>query len=91
MPASENVSEQKLQQYSSSISELDDALRCLGAVMSLVSLPSACLLTALLFLDVKDALRFWRACRRFNMLLKLSQNDYWLLRLRKDFGLQVQV
>lgn len=59
--------------------------------MSLVNLPNACLLTALLFLDVKDALRFRRACRRFNMLLKLSQNDYWLLRLRKDFCLQVQV
>ena len=59
--------------------------------MSLVKLPNACLLTALLFLDIKDALHFRRACRRFNMLLKLSQNDYWLPRLHKDFGLQLQV
>ena len=56
---------------------------------ALGEIPDACILTALLFLDVQDALRFRRACRRFNLLLK--QNDYWLPRLCKDFGLQLQV
>ena len=57
----------------------------------LATLPDACVITALLFLDVQDALRFWRTCRRMNLLLKHSQNDFWLPRLRRDFGLQLQV
>ena len=60
-----------------------------SSVGSLTEIPDACILTALLFLDVQDALRFRRACRRFNLLLK--QNDYWLPRLCRDFGLQLQV
>ena len=56
---------------------------------ALAKIPDACILTALLFLDVHDALRFRRACRRFNLLLR--QNEYWLPRLCIDFGLQLQV
>ena len=59
--------------------------------MSLVQLPDACILTALLFLDVPDALPFRRVSRRMNLLLRESHNDFWLLRLSKDFGLQIQV
>ena len=58
---------------------------------TLVELPDACILTALLCLDVQDALRFRRACRRLNLLLEQSQNEFWLQRLRRDFGLQLQV
>lgn len=57
----------------------------------LAKLPDACIITVLLFLDVRDALRFRRACRRTNLLLEQSQNDFWLPRLRRDFGLQLQV
>ena len=57
----------------------------------LTNLPDACILTALLFLDVRDALRFRRTCRRMDPLLEQSQNDYWLLLLRRDFGLHLQV
>lgn len=57
----------------------------------LANVPDACILTVLLFLDVRDALRFQQTCRRVNLLLKQSQNDYWLLRLRRDFGLHLQV
>ena len=59
--------------------------------MSLADLPDACILTALLFLDVRDAQRFRQTCRRMNQLLEQSQNHYWLPRLRRDFGLQLQV
>ena len=59
--------------------------------VSLADLPDACILTALLFLDVQDALRFRRTCRRMNLLLTQSQNDFWLPRLGRDFGLQLQV
>ena len=63
----------------------------LRTAASLTVLPDACILTALLYLDVQDALRFRRLCHRFNLLLEQSQNDYWLPRMRKDFGLQLQV
>ena len=59
--------------------------------MSLVQLPDACILTALLFVDVQDALRFRRVSRRMSLLLENSHNDFWLQRLRRDFGLHVQV
>ena len=58
----------------------------------LFDLPDACIVTALLFLDVKDALRFRRTCRRhLNLLLERSQNEYWRPCLRRDFGLKLQV
>ena len=63
----------------------------LTTAMSLSVLPDACIISALLCLDVQDALRFRRLCRRMNLLLEQSQNDYWLPRLRRDFGLQLQV
>ena len=59
--------------------------------VTLVKLPDACILTALLFLDVRDALRFRRVSRRMNLLLEQSHDDFWLQRLCKDFGLQFQV
>ena len=43
---------------------------------SLAGLPDACVLTALLFLRIQDALPFRRACRRMNLLLERSQNEY---------------
>ena len=58
---------------------------------SLAGLPDECILTALLCLDVQDALRFRRTCRRLNLLLEHSQNEFWLQRLHSDFGLQLQV
>ena len=62
-----------------------------GPAVSLASIPDSCILTALLFLDVRDALRLRQTCPRMNLLLKQSQNDYWLLLLRRDFGLHLQV
>ena len=62
-----------------------------GPAMLLTNLPDACILTALLFLDVRDALRFRQTCRRMNLLLKQSLNNYWLPLLRRDFGLHLQV
>ena len=62
-----------------------------GPATLLTNLPDACILTALLFLDVRDALRFRRTCRRMDLLLKQSQNDFWLPLLRRDFGLHLQV
>ena len=59
--------------------------------MSLADLPDACILTALLFLDVRDALRTRQTCRRMHLLLEQSQNHFWLPRLRMDFGLRLQV
>ena len=59
--------------------------------ISLADLPDACIITALLFLNARDALRCRRACRRLNLLLEQSQNHYWLPRLHRDFGLWVQV
>ena len=57
----------------------------------LFDLPDACIVTALLFLDVKDALRFRRACRHLNLVLERSQNEYWRPCLCRDFDLQLQV
>ena len=71
--------------------ERDSAMENIAPAVSLTILPDACILTAVLFLDVQDGLRLRRACRRLNLLLEQSQNDYWLPRLRRDFGLQVQV
>ena len=62
-----------------------------SSVVTLVKLLDACILRSLLFLDVQDALRFRRTCRRLNVLLEHSQNAFWLLRLRRDVGLQLQV
>ena len=59
--------------------------------MLLGDLPDACILSALLCLDVQDALRFRLSCRRINLLLEQSQNDYWLPRLHRDFGLRLKV
>ena len=62
-----------------------------GSAVSLAGLPDECLLAALLSLDVQDALRFRQTCRRMNLLLEQSQDHYWLPRLQKDFGLQLEV
>ena len=62
-----------------------------GPATLLTNLPDACIITVLLGLDVRGALLFRRTCRRMDLLLKQSQNDYWLLRLRRDFGLHLQV
>ena len=59
--------------------------------MKLAKLPDACILTMLLSLNVRDVLHFRRVCRRMNLLVEQSQNNFWLPRLRRDFGLQVQV
>lgn len=67
------------------------AMELRAPAVSLVDLPDACILAALLFLDVRDALRFQRTCRRVKKLLEQSQNYYWLPRLRRDFGLWLQV
>ena len=68
-----------------------DAMELITPAVSLTILPDACILTVLLFLDVQDALRFRRACRRLNLLLEHCQNDFWLPHLRRDFGVQLQV
>ena len=68
-----------------------EAMKLRSCDIRLVKLPDACILTVLLFLDVQDALRFRRAFRRLNLLLEHSQNDFWLPRLRRDFGVQLQV
>ena len=67
------------------------AMELQAPVGSLADLPEACIVTALLFLDVRDALRVRRTCRRIHLILEQSQKHYWLPRLRKDFGLHVQV
>ena len=59
--------------------------------MKLAKMPDACILEVLLCLDVRDVLHFRRVCRRMNLLVEQSQNNFWLPRLRRDFGLQVQV
>ena len=64
-------------------------LRC--PAVSLADVPDACIVIVLLFLDVRDALQCRRTCRRFNWLVQQSQNDFWLPRLRRDFGLPLQV
>ena len=61
------------------------------SAMLLTNLPDDCILPVLLCLDVQGALDFRRMCRRMDLLLKQSQNDYWLPRLRRDFGLHLQV
>ena len=58
---------------------------------ALASLPDDCVIGALLFLDVQDALHFRQTCHRMNLLLEQSQDHYWLPRLQRDFGLQLQV
>lgn len=62
-----------------------------GPAVSLASLPDECILAALLFTDVQDTLHFRQTCHRMNLLLEQSQNPYWLPRLQRDFGLQLQV
>ena len=59
--------------------------------VSLADLPDACTVIVLLFLHVRDALQCQRTCRRLTQLVQQSQSDYWLPRLRKDFGLPLQV
>ena len=58
---------------------------------ALNDLPDECILSALAFLKLRDALSFCKSCRKFNLLLKYSQNHFWLPRLRSDFGLHVLV
>ena len=62
-----------------------------GPAVPIAGLPDECILAALLFLDVQDALHFRQTCHRMNVLLEQSQNHYWLPRLHRDFGLQLQV
>ena len=61
------------------------------SAMLLTDLPDDCLLPVLLCLDVRGAQRFRRTCRRMDLLLKQSQNGYWLQLLRWEFGLHLQV
>ena len=62
-----------------------------GRAVPLAGLPDECVLAALLFLDVQDALHFRQTCHRMKLLLEQSQDHYWLPRLQRDFGLQLQV
>ena len=59
--------------------------------VSLADLPDACIVIVLLFLHVRDALQCRRTCRRLNLLVQQSQSDFWLPRLRREFGLPLQV
>ena len=66
------------------------AMKQRSSAVSLGHLPDACLIEVLFFLGVRDVLRFRRASPRFKLLLDKSQNDYWLPRLRKDYGLHLE-
>ena len=62
-----------------------------GRAVPLAGLPDECILAALLFLDVQNALHFRQTCHRMNLLLEQSQDHYWLPRLQRDFGMHLQV
>ena len=69
---------------------LREAMKPSRSDVSLGHLADACVLEVLFFLGVRDVLRVRRASPRFRLLLDKSQNDYWLLRLRKDYGLHLK-